>query len=261
MKGYFFIDKFALFSKRFYFSQTVRSFELGMRHQQEQQHLRGLLDHLWHFCRAVNAAPNPAQPNCYNNMIMTSSFACAGPAIPPTQLLSPTQVPAMADMQAQWGDQLGWTGNASTAACSWPGVACTQVGIYWIVNSIDVSASGLSGAIPASISAISSLVYFNCSQNPLIGGQIPAGLGGISSMRYLDMSYSGLTGTLPSNLQFLKLSTLAVTSNKLTGPVQTTICNIPNYNLQGNMWDCPLPTCCGENGNYLCIPCVSNSSP
>ena len=107
---------------------------------------------------AVNAAPNPAQPNCYNNMIMTSSFACAGPAIPPTQLLSPTQVPAMADMLAQWGKQLGWTGNASTAACSWPGVASTQVGIYWIVNSIDVSASGLSGAIPASISAISSLV-------------------------------------------------------------------------------------------------------
>ena len=194
-------------------------------------------------------------------MIMTSSFACAGPVTPPTQLLSPTQVPAMADMQAQWGKQLGWTGNASTAACSWPGVHCNQVGIYWIVNSIDVSASGLSGAISASISAISSLVSFNCSQNPLIGGQIPADLGSISSLRYLDLSYSGLTGILPSNLQSLKLSTLAVTSNKLTGLVQTTICNIKNYNLQGNMWNCPLPTCFGENGNYLCIPCVSNSSP
>ncbi|MDP2437240.1 MAG: hypothetical protein Q8P67_15955 [archaeon] len=200
------------------------------------------------------------EPNCFVNIMMISPFACAGPGTPSNQPLPPTQVPAMADMQAQWGKQLGWTGNASTAACSWPGVHCNQAGIYGIVISIDVSASDLSGAIPASISALTTMVSFNCSQNPLIGGQIPADLGSISSLRYLDMSYSGLTGTLPSNLQSLKLSTLAVTSNKLTGPVQATICSIKNYNLQGNMWDCPLPTCCGESGSYLCVPCVSNSS-
>ena len=46
-----------------------------------------------------------AQPNCFYNIIMTSSFACpAGTKPPPPiQPLPPTQAVAMTDMQAQWG--------------------------------------------------------------------------------------------------------------------------------------------------------------
>ena len=111
-------------------------------------------------------------------------------------------------------------------ACSWPGVQCGQAGLYWIVTSIDVSNKNLSGPIPASISALNSLTEFRCAQNPLIGGQIHAGLGGIISLQYLDLSYCGLTGALPSNLQSLKLDTLILNSNKLTGTLQSTICSI-----------------------------------
>ena len=201
-----------------------------------------------------------AQPNCNYNIIMTSSFACPIDRAPPPPSglpLPPSQVPAMADMQRQWGEKLGWTGNASAEACTWAGVQCSKAGLYQVVSSIDVSASDLCGAIPESISAISSLAHFNCSQNPLIGGQIPEGLGTISSLHTVDMSYCGLSGNLPENLQAKRLAGLFVTSNKLDGSLQNSICSIWAYNFQSNMWDCPLPTCCGDSGNYLCIPCLA----
>src|SRR3989338_7410511 len=87
------------------------------------------------------------------------------------------------------------------------GVTCKPAGIYSIVQTIDVSGQGLTGAIPPSFGNLNTLTSFNCSHNPSIGGQIPASITQISSLAALDLSNSGLTGPLPSNFFFfLKLS-------------------------------------------------------
>ena len=201
---------------------------------------------------AVNVAE--VEP-CVFSITMTSSYSCSnGYAFNP---LVPDQAAAMADLQKVWGARLGWAGNASLACSIWAGITCKQAGIYSIVQTIDVSGQGLTGAIPPSFGNLNTLTSFNCSHNPSIGGQIPASITQISNLAALDLSYSGLTGPLPLNFFTLKLSVLNLQVNQLNGGLPSNICGIPSYNAQGNAWNCPLPTCCGSSGNFLCVPCQS----
>ena len=39
--------------------------------------------------------------------------------------LDPGEIVALKDMQAEWGTQLGWTGDPQ---CSWQGIGCNSVG-------------------------------------------------------------------------------------------------------------------------------------
>lgn len=199
----------------------------------------------------VSVVPNNS---CSYSILMTSSYACPGSL--DSNPVVPDQALALTDMQKKWGADLGWVGDAATHGCQWNGVSCKQVGIYSAITAIDVSNNGLQGAIPDSIGDLSSLTAFNCSNNPLIGGTIPASLGTIKSLATVDLSSAGLSGTLPSNL--VTVNTLLLTANKLTGTVPSLICNVPFYNLQGNLWTCPLPSCCSSAGNYLCVPCISS---
>jgi len=101
------------------------------------------------------------------------------------------------------------------------------------------------------------LSVFNASNNKL-GGTVPASITGLAKLKTIDISYAGLTGDLPANfIYYLRPKILMMQSNQLTGSLENLLCNVPYYNVQGNQWTCPLPTCCSSQGNYLCVPCVN----
>lgn len=55
------------------------------------------------------------------------------------------EIVALKDMQAEWGSQLGWTGNPS---CNWQGIQCDNAGN---VFDMILYSQGLTGMIPDSI--------------------------------------------------------------------------------------------------------------
>lgn len=77
----------------------------------------------------------------------------------------------------------------------------------------------LSGSIPDFIHA-TKLIYINLNNNELLSGSIPASLGEIPKLQVLGLGNNKLSGSVPANLGSLRLKTLAIHMNQLTGDLQ-----------------------------------------
>ena len=112
-----------------------------------------------------------------------------------------------------------WTNNSNwlqtTTPCSWFGVTCANGRVL----RLDLPNNQLSGALPQSAGAFSTMHYFDVSRNS-IGGNIPAELGDLSSLLYLHLAYNQFTGGIPADLGNLNTVVFFyLHSNQLAGAV------------------------------------------
>lgn len=131
--------------------------------------------------------------------------------------------------------------------CAWGGVTCTD----GIVTGLDL-ATGLTGAIPASVGDLANLTQLRLESEGLIG-VIPAFLGEMSQLQSLTLK-GNLTQTIPPELSSLSnLEILNLQGNQLTDsipPELGKLSNIEVLNLLGNQLTGSIPPELGQRGYY-----------
>jgi serine/threonine protein kinase/Leucine-rich repeat (LRR) protein len=100
--------------------------------------------------------------------------------------------------------------------CSWYGITCqSDIAIV----GIDLSAMGLEGTLPDSLTFLQNLEVLNLGYNS-IAGTLPTVLGSLTTLTSINLAANRFSGTLPTELAKLgSLETLSVSSNYLTGTV------------------------------------------
>ncbi|EEF29208.1 serine/threonine-protein kinase bri1, putative [Ricinus communis] len=98
---------------------------------------------------------------------------------------------------------------------------------------LDLSSNNLSGSIPSSFAACTSLQSFDISINNF-AGELPINtIFKMSSLKNLDFSYNFFIGGLPDSFSNLtSLEILDLSSNNLSGPIPSGLCKDPNSNLK-----------------------------
>ncbi|XP_060171488.1 receptor kinase-like protein Xa21 [Lycium barbarum] len=108
----------------------------------------------------------------------------------------------------------------------------------------------LNGALPDSVSNLSSTIEMLNIENGQINGQIPRGVGNMSSMLSLVLSDNQLTGTIPPEIGELKqLQRLYLSKNKLQGPIPGETCDLVYLGdviLHENELSGNIPSCIGN---------------
>ncbi|XP_034888200.1 leucine-rich repeat receptor-like protein kinase TDR [Populus alba] len=101
--------------------------------------------------------------------------------------------------------------------CSWSGIKCNPATAQ--ITSLDLSHRNLSGAIPAEIRYLTSLVHLNLSGNAFDGLLQPA-IFELGDLRILDISHNNFNSTFPPGISKLKfLRVFNAYSNNFTGPL------------------------------------------
>ena len=194
--------------------------------------------------------------------------------------LTPSEKSALTDLQAQWGEKLGWS-TPVESACSpsgaWRGLLCYNDSV---VN-MYLGGNGLTGTLPASIGGLSSLQGMGLAFNAL-GGTLPPSMGDLKDLNVLELSSNSLQGQIPPAVFALpNIARLALDNNFFTGslPQQTPskslvgldayrnllegilpdwICGLgeKQFDVSGNAWKCPEPSCCQNGSNPRCGTCL-----
>lgn len=89
-----------------------------------------------------------------------------------------------------------------------------------------------------------------------LSGTIPAAVFQLPSLSTLSIVENRLSGSLASTLKS-PLSYLNLSDNTLTGIVPDWVCSVSSLDMTGNKFQCPVPTCCGYQGNAGCLPCTN----
>ena len=177
-------------------------------------------------------------------------------------------------------------------------VACTMENGRF--TKIKLSNMGLSGTIPESIGDLTELTHLGLKNNNLngeipesirnlinltqlslgynsLGGSIPESIGDLKKLVVLDVSHNNLEGSIPSSIRNLTaLVNFLADSNNLNLIIPEDFCtiypNLGNYDLSGNQFCPPLPSCidtpddigfqncdtsCGSGNTYLNGYCYS----
>ena len=93
---------------------------------------------------------------------------------------------------------------------------------------LNLSNSGLTGAIPPGIGCLSNLQKLELQNNQLTGS-IPSEIGNLTNLTYLDLLSNQLTGSIPSEIGNLtNLTYLRLDYNQLTGSIPPEIGNLTN---------------------------------
>lgn len=160
-----------------------------------------------------------------------------------------------------------WSGSTSNTnwlvadPCSnrWAGVVCNidQTSVRGIL----LHNNGLTGTLPASLSAFQNLQRFDISTN-LVGGTIPLGLSAIKTLTGLSLSYNRLSDQLQSLGTMPGLVYLAVDNNQFFGPLPTLSAfpSLTDLYAHNNLLVGPIPTSVASlrfltaltlSGNYI----------
>ncbi|XP_042943288.1 probable LRR receptor-like serine/threonine-protein kinase At3g47570 isoform X3 [Carya illinoinensis] len=118
-----------------------------------------------------------------------------------------------------------WSTN--TSVCNWIGVTCGSR--HHRVIALNLSYMGLEGAIPQSLSNMSSLERIGLAFNGF-SGYIPSSLFNISTLQAIDLGVNKLSGPMPSILfNMPSLQWINLYSNELSGRLPTdTFNHLPN---------------------------------
>uniref|UniRef100_A0A0D9XTA1 non-specific serine/threonine protein kinase n=1 Tax=Leersia perrieri TaxID=77586 RepID=A0A0D9XTA1_9ORYZ len=124
------------------------------------------------------------------------------------------------------------------------------------LNRLDVSNNGINGSLPANMKGMASLsrLYLNSNN---ITGQIPVLPEGLNIM---DLSRNSLSGPLPSNFGAFYLSDLRLFSNRITGQIPQSICELQNIDildLADNLLVGEFPRC--FQSDYISMLFLSNN--
>jgi Leucine-rich repeat (LRR) protein len=105
--------------------------------------------------------------------------------------------------------------NATAHLCRWSGVTCTD----GRVTSLDVSERRLTGTLSPAVGNLTYLETLNLTANGM-SGPIPASLGRLRRLSYLSLCDNAFSGTIPAALRnCTALSAAYLNSNRLTGGV------------------------------------------
>jgi len=93
---------------------------------------------------------------------------------------------------------------------------------------LDLSNTGLTGAIPIEIGDMVNLERLVLSNNEL-SGEIPSTIGNLMNLESLHLGENSLTGSIPSEIEnLMNLTSLTLFSNQLTGEIPPEIGNLTN---------------------------------
>ncbi|KAI4338816.1 hypothetical protein MLD38_023829 [Melastoma candidum] len=121
-----------------------------------------------------------------------------------------------------------WTLGSDPCGPSFEGVACNEEGQ---VANISLQGKGLTGKIPAEISALTNLTGLYLHFNGLSGG-IPREISGLSRLSELYLNVNNLSGEIPPELGYLpNLQVLQLCYNNLSGSVPTQLGSLKELNV------------------------------
>ncbi|KAJ3300153.1 hypothetical protein HDV03_002429 [Kappamyces sp. JEL0829] len=143
----------------------------------------------------------------------------------------------------------------SSNCCSWKPntVRCGPDGR---INWLDLSYQNLTGAIPESISKLSSLGLVAINGNPELKGPIPTSIGQLASLYYLSLRNNPkLNGSIPDSMSWLySLRVLDVTGTGITGALPQGMADLRLTRDDGV--SCPYPsTVCVKSGSAIPLYC------
>ncbi|MBD2704464.1 leucine-rich repeat domain-containing protein [Spirosoma sp. BT702] len=160
-----------------------------------------------------------------------------------------------------WTNKTRWmtscdpcTGNGGFP---WYGVTC----LAGRVSQLELQNNGLSGSIPASLSALTNLQQLNLSANQL-SGSIPTSLSALTNLQRLTLSGNLLSGTIPASLSALtNLKYLFLSNNQLSGSIPSTIgslTNLQHFYLNNNQLSGSIPSTIGNLTNLQYLDLTTN---
>lgn len=134
------------------------------------------------------------------------------------------------------------------AWCSWSGVKCNPQTSQ--ITSLNLSRRNLSGAIPAEIRYLTSLLHLNLSGNAFDGILQPA-IFELTELKTLDINHNNFNSTFPLGISKLKLlRAFNAYSNSFTGPLPQELVSLQYLeylNLGGSYFEGEIPS---DYGNF-----------
>lgn len=115
---------------------------------------------------------------------------------------------------SSWTTKTNWL-TGDPCANAWHGIGCDATGTH--VRWVRLDDNNLVGTLPASLTALTDLIYVNVAKNQLVGS-IPS-LSGMAALREFYAHQNQLTGSIPSLSGLPKLSVFVVSENQLTGSI------------------------------------------
>ncbi|XP_035539223.1 putative leucine-rich repeat receptor-like serine/threonine-protein kinase At2g19230 [Juglans regia] len=108
-------------------------------------------------------------------------------------------VDAIMEIKNQYRVSKFWEGDPCLPLPAWDGLQCSDNGYKpRNITALNLSSSGLTGTIPASIGRLKSLQYLDLSNNSLTG-TLPKFLLQLPDLRTVDLSGNKLSGSVPSD--------------------------------------------------------------
>jgi Leucine rich repeat/Leucine Rich Repeat len=155
-----------------------------------------------------------------------------------------------------WTNSTNWLSGCTP--CGWYGVTCDGNGR---VIQLDLGTNQLSGTLPASLSALTSLQTLDLQNNQL-SGTIPASLSTLTNLQLLSLTTNQLSGTIPASLSTLtNLQSLVLNENQLSGSIPASLGALTNLQflfLQNNQLSGSLPASLGTLTNLQDLDVSTN---
>ncbi|GAB3510321.1 hypothetical protein GCM10027341_48610 [Spirosoma knui] len=160
-----------------------------------------------------------------------------------------------------WREKSGWLQGCdpctSNGGNAWYGVTCES----GRVTGLNLFNNQLSGTIPSSMSALSSLQRLSLASNQL-SGYIPASLSALTDLQVLRLGSNALSGSIPSNLGALSdLQELSLASNLLSGSIPPdlgALTNLQELDLSSNRLTGSIPLSLGALSNLQLLSLTGN---
>lgn len=219
---------------------------------------------LWLWALAAPAYTTPAQaapvhPKLPNAMpraeaeasqVYLPYVATSDPCQDVTEIPQPECAALVAFYQSTngpgWVDNSGWLQTATP--CSWYGVSCDAGSVHVL----SLRSNGLSGSLPAALSALGNLQELNLRSNGL-GGVIPPDLASLANLQVLNLRANAFSGAIPPNLSALaQLQRLDLRSNQLSGALPAelaSLAELQELHLGSNLLSGSLPPGLGQLAN------------
>lgn len=134
-----------------------------------------------------------------------------------------------------WHDHSNWLDDNP---CTWFGVTCADKSVSRLI----LTNNGLTGTVPANLTALPDLVWLNLDYNT-INGPLPD-ISGLDKLEGADFYGSGFTGTIPAWTDLPKLNYLNLGNNVLTGAIPASLETLPLLgflNVEGNQLISAIP--------------------
>ncbi|XP_062188724.1 polygalacturonase inhibitor 1-like [Phragmites australis] len=178
-------------------------------------------------------------------LLVAAAAAPAWSSPQPSPRCPPSDLHALLSVKQSLGNPktLSTWSQASAECCAWDHVRCDEAGR---VNNVFIDgADDVHGQIPSAVAGLTALMSLSLFRLPGLTGTIPACLTALSKLQFLTISHTNVSGTIPDSLARLRsLDSVDLSNNKLTGPIPNSFADLPNLrslDLRHNQLTGPIP--------------------